>query len=598
MRIHSRIQLAVPLLATAASAAEGPIVDLKYARYQGTFNLTSNLNIFRGHSNRRPPLETPPRTNIQRHQLKQRRPDPSHSKPASMPVGPPLPPISQNSSRGSLSPELRLRRRRGLPLPKRLCSSRRRGAARVTPVVVWIHGGGYSLDSASSFDFFSQITTNNNTYVAVIIQYRLGAFGFLPSEELVQGGGVANAGLWDMVRALRWVKTHVGKFGGDPRKVTVAGQSVGAGGALLLAESDEAVGLFDGVIASSPYLTTLPKHDGDRPTRAYKSLVERIGCSTNTTSPSLLSCLQKADSLTLQNASDWVSTQGRYGQWEWWPIIDGKLVRETLTQELSWGKAGVNGRRVLTSNVADEGPYFTWQNITTQAHFVSFVESNFPALSAGNVSEVLATYAQKHEAFLIANSRDANNTEPGFSTDGLESPYATTVSDYATGWQQVANNFYAEATFVCPSHWLANAYAAKEGAKAWRYQYSVPPAYHGVDVGSGSDFDVLLAPVDTPGTAVTMPLRRALQNAWGQFITRGEELVLGEGGGNATVWQQCKVGGRVVASMLNANMTGGVPVGKVSSFDGMVSLNITSYAPGDAGISPLEAVLKVVDGDK
>lgn len=125
-------------------------------------------------------------------------------------------------------------------------------------MVVWIHGGGYNLDSASSFDFSSQITTNNNSYVAVVIQYRLGAFGFLSSEELVKGGGVANAGLWDMVHALRWVKTHVGKFGGDPRKVTVAGQSAGAGGALLLAASDEAVGLFDGVIASSPYLTTLP----------------------------------------------------------------------------------------------------------------------------------------------------------------------------------------------------------------------------------------------------------------------------------------------------------------------------------------------------
>lgn len=308
--------------------------------------------------------------------------------------------------------------------------------------------------------------------------------------------------------------------------------------------------------------------------------------------------MQKADSLTLQNASDWVSTQGRYGQWEWRPVIDGKLVRDTLTQELSQGKAGVNGRRVLTSNVADEGPYFTWQNITTQAHFVSFLQSNYPALSAGNVSEILATYAQKHEAFLTANSKDANNTDPGFSTNGLESPYATTVSDYATGWQQVANNFYAEATFVCPSHWLANAYTAKDGARAWRYQYSVPPAYHGVDIGSGSAVDVLLAPVDTPGTAVTMPMRRALQNAWGQFITRGEDLVLGGSGGSATVWSQWKEGGRGVASMLNANMTGGVPVGKVSSFDGMVSLNITSYAPGDAGSPPLEAVLNVVDGDK
>ncbi|KAJ0307329.1 hypothetical protein COL516b_003942 [Colletotrichum fioriniae] len=501
MRFHSFFHIAVPLLATAASAADGPIVDLKYTKYQGTFNSTLNLNIFRGIRYAAPP------TGDLRWKLPQ---DPTPS--GTNTTNDTLTPATANPPRCPWA-------RRSLQYPKTAAEEAAlqnfafagdedclflnifapAGATalpRPLPVVVWIHGGGYNLDSASSFDFSSQITTNNNSYVAVVIQYRLGAFGFLSSEELVKGGGVANAGLWDMVHALRWVKTHV----------------------------------------------------------------ERIGCSTNTTSSSLLSCLQKADSLTLQNASDWVSTQGRYGQWEWRPVIDGKLVRDTLTQELSQGKAGVNGRRVLTSNVADEGPYFTWQNITTQAHFVSFLQSNYPALSAGNVSEILATYAQKHEAFLTANSKDANNTDPGFSTNGLESPYATTVSDYATGWQQVANNFYAEATFVCPSHWLANAYTAKDGARAWRYQYSVPPAYHGVDIGSGSAVDVLLAPVDTPGTAVTMPMRRALQNAWGQFITRGEDLVLGGSGGSATVWSQWKEGGRGVASMLNANMTGGVPV--------------------------------------
>ncbi|OHW95365.1 carboxylesterase family protein [Colletotrichum incanum] len=464
--------------------------------------------------------------------------------------------------------------------------------AKDLPVLVWIHGGGYSLDEAATFDFSTQIGTNNNTYLAVVIQYRLGAFGFLSSADVV-ANGVGNAGLHDMLFALRWVQKHIRKFGGDPRKVTVAGQSAGAGAALLLATMEKTDGLFSGVIASSPYITTQPKFDGPRPTKTYQMLAERVGCSSTGSSSSLFSCLQNADSQSLQNASDWVSTQGRYGQWAWGPVIDGKLVRDTPSNQLS---QGVKGSRLLTSNVADEGPYFTQQNITSQADFVSFLQTNYPKLAASNITEILATYTQKHEDFLTANSKDANNTDPGFATNGLNAPYATTVSNYATGWQQVANNFYAEATFICPSHWLADAYAAKKGGQAWRYQFSVPPAYHGVDVGSGSGTDVLLADVNTSNTSITLPLRRALQTAWGDFIVNRAPTLRGSGS-NVTVWPQWRTGEDGVAHMLNANMTGGVPTEKESPFDGMVNLQITSYLPGGAGDVPLQAVLDIVDGE-
>jgi carboxylesterase type B len=65
-----------------------------------------------------------------------------------------------------------------------------------------------------------------------MIQYRLGAFGFL-SSEAVQKHGKANAGLLDMRFALEWVQEHIEKFGGDASRVTVAGESSGAGSAML-----------------------------------------------------------------------------------------------------------------------------------------------------------------------------------------------------------------------------------------------------------------------------------------------------------------------------------------------------------------------------
>ncbi|KZL79484.1 carboxylesterase family protein, partial [Colletotrichum incanum] len=587
MRFQLCVSAALPLLA-AATDINGPTVDLPYARYQGVYNSTSNLNVFRGIRYAAPPVgnlrwQPPQEPDCNRTDITPAVSDPPHC------------PWSRRSLQypKTAAEEVSLRSFNFTGNEDCLFLNVFAPAdAKDLPVLVWIHGGGYSLDEAATFDFSTQIGTNNNTYLAVVIQYRLGAFGFLSSADVV-ANGVGNAGLHDMLFALRWVQKHIRKFGGDPRKVTVAGQSAGAGAALLLATMEKTDGLFSGVIASSPYITTQPKFDGPRPTKTYQMLAERVGCSSTGSSSSLFSCLQNADSQSLQNASDWVSTQGRYGQWAWGPVIDGKLVRDTPSNQLS---QGVKGSRLLTSNVADEGPYFTQQNITSQADFVSFLQTNYPKLAASNITEILATYTQKHEDFLTANSKDANNTDPGFATNGLNAPYATTVSNYATGWQQVANNFYAEATFICPSHWLADAYAAKKGGQAWRYQFSVPPAYHGVDVGSGSGTDVLLADVNTSNTSITLPLRRALQTAWGDFIVNRAPTLRGSGS-NVTVWPQWRTGEDGVAHMLNANMTGGVPTEKESPFDGMVNLQITSYLPGGAGDVPLQAVLDIVDGE-
>jgi carboxylesterase type B len=75
---------------------------------------------------------------------------------------------------------------------------------------------------------------NDNGFISVIIQYRLGAFGFLSSED-VKKGGTLNAGLLDMNFALQWVQKYASKFGGDSGRVTIAGES--SGGASVLYQS-------------------------------------------------------------------------------------------------------------------------------------------------------------------------------------------------------------------------------------------------------------------------------------------------------------------------------------------------------------------------
>jgi carboxylesterase type B len=72
------------------------------------------------------------------------------------------------------------------------------------PVLIWIHGGGYGAGSGRQ-DFSDLLTTNENRFVVVSIQYRLGPFGFLASDELYRRG-VVNAGLLDQLFALQWVQ--------------------------------------------------------------------------------------------------------------------------------------------------------------------------------------------------------------------------------------------------------------------------------------------------------------------------------------------------------------------------------------------------------
>lgn len=121
------------------------------------------------------------------------------------------------------------------------------------PVMVWIFGGGFMLGSASNPAFDGEALARKGI-VVVTLNYRVGPFGFLATPELSRGSGrnvSGNYGLLDMIAGLQWVQRNITAFGGDPNRVTIAGQSSGAGSVLLLAQSPLAKGLFHGAIAQS-----------------------------------------------------------------------------------------------------------------------------------------------------------------------------------------------------------------------------------------------------------------------------------------------------------------------------------------------------------
>lgn len=301
----------------------------------------------------------------------------------------------------------------------------------------------------------------------------------------------------------------------------------------------------------------------------------------------MFDCLVSADSETLQNASDYVSTSSAFGQWAFVPVTDGSLILQRPAEQLLGG-GSLNGIRILTSNAANEGPgWFVPPTIEDESGFYGWLRGSFPLLSDQNVTALMKYYAVPDDYSAILAD-----------TDGLHAPFSTTNSQFAAGWQQAAYNLYAEATFACPSYWLGDAYS--QHGKAWRSQFSVPPGVH------GSNVDPMTSSADIQGTGMNTVFRTAYHRIWRNFIVDGDptlrpdQLHTGAGGDDIAAagkgrWKQWDGSARHQA-LLNMNMTGGVPVTSPLFFYTQY-LNVTSYVPGNDGTAPpLEAAFKVVDG--
>lgn len=128
-----------------------------------------------------------------------------------------------------------------------------KSASNRLPVLVWAHGGAYAEGSGSVPAYDGEGLAQKGV-VVVTINYRLGIFGFLAYPELSRESEhhvSGNYGLLDQIAALQWVARNIAAFGGDPTRVTFAGQSAGAGSVHLLSISPMAKGLFQRAIAES-----------------------------------------------------------------------------------------------------------------------------------------------------------------------------------------------------------------------------------------------------------------------------------------------------------------------------------------------------------
>ena len=145
------------------------------------------------------------------------------------------------------------------------------------PVIVWIYGGGYINGSAAMPLYWGDRLAQKGVII-VTIAYRLGPLGFLALPELTRESphhSSGNYGLMDQIAALEWIQRNIAAFGGDPKCVTIAGQSSGSISVSILMASPLAKGLFQRAIGESgglfeplqlapKYLLANAEHDGEK----------------------------------------------------------------------------------------------------------------------------------------------------------------------------------------------------------------------------------------------------------------------------------------------------------------------------------------------
>src|SRR5262245_16285069 len=145
------------------------------------------------------------------------------------------------------------------------------GDGRKRPVMVWLHGGGFSTGSGSSRTYDGVSLAKNYDVVLVSINHRLNVFGF---THLGDSGGAnvaasGTVGVLDIVAALDWVKQHADRIGGDATNVTIFGQSGGGRKVATLMAMPSAKGLFHrAIIESGAVLRLTTREDANRATTA------------------------------------------------------------------------------------------------------------------------------------------------------------------------------------------------------------------------------------------------------------------------------------------------------------------------------------------
>lgn len=204
------------------------------------------------------------------------------------------------------------------------------------PVMVWIHGGGFTIGSGSQVIYDGSVLARRGDTVVVTINYRMGALGFLRLNDVTNGRipSTGNEGMLDQIAALRWVRDNIAEFGGDPGNVTIFGESAGGMSVGALMAMPQARGLFHKAIPQSGACNTAASVECAN--RVAERLLAKLGiAAADTEAIRALSAERLLKALLLADGRTPDPELGMAYQ----PVVDGTLLPRPAIEMVAEGSA-------------------------------------------------------------------------------------------------------------------------------------------------------------------------------------------------------------------------------------------------------------------
>ncbi|KAK3677426.1 hypothetical protein LTR78_002964 [Recurvomyces mirabilis] len=334
-------------------------------------------------------------------------------------------------------------------VPEKIFNNRNNGYG--APVLVWIYGGGYTAgsksDSGNPAGLLARSENNGASGVIYVsLNYRLGAFGWL-SGPTFQANGTANAGLHDQRFALEWIQANIAKFGGDPNRVTVFGESAG-GGSIM-----HQITAYGGNNGSVPFAQAVPQSPGWQPFVSNNQQESIFNSYLSLLNVSTIEQARQLPSSALITANIIQVGLSQYGSFTYGPTVDGDFVPAMPGELLLHGQFD-KSLRIMVGHNADEGLLFTSPFTQTNADFAAFVVGDLPSLRG------------------LPSTLDyiTNTLYPPVFDGSQAMGYTNQIARAAAAT--------SELIFTCNTFYLNKAY----GNNTHAYFFTVPPALHGSDV--------------------------------------------------------------------------------------------------------------------
>jgi para-nitrobenzyl esterase len=275
-----------------------------------------------------------------------------------------------------------------------------RSATAKTPVIVWIHGGGFTGGS-TSISMYDGTGFAKKGVILVSVAYRLGPFGFMAHPELSResGQGSGAYGIEDLVAGLKWVQANISAFGGDPGNVTIFGHSAGSAAVTFLAASPLSKGLFHRVIAMSGSSFT-PLQTSQQ--GAFGMSIPALATAESTGSAFLAKLGVKAIADARKLGAD-VIQAATGGGLTFRPVADGHVISSDLYTLYEQGK--FNDTPVLLGHTSDETLAFGGNQSVTPADFEKQIRAQFGA----QADAILKAYPHATDAEAVRAARHVRN---------------------------------------------------------------------------------------------------------------------------------------------------------------------------------------------